>query len=225
MANLIFDYDGTLHDSIHIYAPAFRLSYEHLVQRGLAVHREWTNTQISYWLGYSAKDMWENFMPELSQLEKDFCSRIIGKEMVRFIQEGKARLYPNAGAVLQKLREEGHNLIFLSNCKRSYMQANREYFNLDQFFSAFYCTEDFEFAPKWQIFNIIRAKCSGNFLVIGDRWQDIEVATRHHLLSIGCTYGYGSDEELRDATIWVSSTVEILDALATVLRDGKSEYY
>jgi phosphoglycolate phosphatase len=224
MMNLVFDFDGTLHESFHIYAPAFRLSYGHLVGKGLAPPREWTDTEISRWLGFSSKDMWARFMPKLPQPEKDLCSRIIGNEMVRLIHAGKAKLYPDTLAILQQLKDAGHNLIFLSNCKHSYMQTHREYWGLDQYFSAFYCTQDFGFAPKWQIFSTIRSSCSGSFIVIGDRWQDIEVAVHYDLLSIGCTYGYGNVDELRDATIRVSSTEGILNAITTVLYEGKTEH-
>lgn len=80
-------------------------------------------------------------MPELPQLEKDLYGGIMGAKMVRLIHAGKAK---------------GYKLIFLSNCKHSYMQAQREYWGLDKYFSAFYCTEDFGFAPKWKIVNTIR---------------------------------------------------------------------
>lgn len=213
MANLIFDYDGTLHESLCIYAPAFRLGYSYLVGKRLAPEREFSDAEISRWLGLSVKDMWQRFMPELPQPERDGCSGMIGDEMVRLTLAGKARLYPGANAVLRKLKAAGHHLIFLSNCKHSYMQAHREQFGLQQHFSEFYCTEDFQFAPKLQIAELILARVSGKCIVIGDRWQDIEIAIRHQLFSIGCVYGYGGTEELNDATIQVSSIEGILDAV------------
>ncbi len=213
MANLIFDYDGTLHESLCIYAPAFRLGYSHLVMKGLAADKEFSDTEISHWLGFSAKDMWEGFMPELPQPERDLCSEIIGNEMSRLTQVGRAKLYPGSETVLQQLKAAGHSLIFLSNCKHSYMRAHREHFGLEQYFSTFYCTEDFNFAPKWQIAEQVLAEVSGKCIVIGDRWQDIEIALRHQLLSIGCAYGYCSADELKGATIQVFSVEDILDAV------------
>lgn len=213
MANLIFDYDGTLHESLCIYAPAFRLGYSHLVRKGIVADKEFSDAEISRWLGFSAKDMWENFMPELSQPERDLCSEIIGDEMVRLTLAGKAKLYSGTETVLQQLRALGHNLIFLSNCKHRYMKAHRKHFKLEQYFSTFYCTEDFNFFPKWQIVKSIMVEVSGKFIVIGDRWQDIEIALRNQLLSIGCAYGYCSLDELNSATIQVFSVEGILDAV------------
>lgn len=219
MANLIFDYDGTLHESLCIYAPAFRLGYSHLVRKGLASDKKFSDAEISQWLGFSAKDMWENFLPELPQLEKDLCSRIIGDKMIRLTLAGKAKLYPGAKTVLRRLKATGHNLIFLSNCKHSYMQAHREQFSLERYFSAFYCTEDFNFAPKWQIAESILEEFSGKCIVIGDRWLDIEIAHRHQLLSIGCAYGYGSTDELNRATIQVPSVEGIIDAVVKCVHN------
>lgn len=214
MANLIFDYDGTLHESLRIYAPAFRQGYANLVGRGLAPDIEFSDVEISQWLGFSVKEMWERFIPELSQQERDLCGGIIGDEMVRLTLAGKAKLYPGAEAVLRRLKVAGHRLIFLSNCKHSYMSAHRECFELGQYFSAFYCTENFNFNPKWQIAKSILAEFPGKSIVIGDRLQDIEIALRHGLPSIGCAYGYCMPDELKDATTQVFSVEDILAAVA-----------
>lgn len=214
--NLIFDYDGTLHNSIHIYAPAFRHAYEHLVMLGKAKPREWTNREISQWLGLSSKDMWNRFMPNLSQAVQDECSSIIGNLMLELVQQGKAVLYPSVLEVLHKLKSKGYNMIFLSNCKHSYMKAHIEEFHLDDFFSDFYCTEDYDFKPKFEIFKIIKKNNPGEFIVIGDRYQDIEIAKIHELHSIGCGYGYGMESELFSATVIVQTPIEILRGLVVI---------
>ena len=63
--NIVFDYDGTLHETIRIYAPAFRMNYRILVEQGLAAPREFTDDEIGRWLGYTAADMWNAFAPQL----------------------------------------------------------------------------------------------------------------------------------------------------------------
>ncbi|MEF9922302.1 MAG: HAD family hydrolase, partial [Anaerovoracaceae bacterium] len=88
MATLVFDYDGTLHECIKIYAPAFRKAYAHLVSCGLMPERIWKDDEISIWLGYSSKDMWNSFAPKLSQEQKMYCSQLIGDEMERLIESG-----------------------------------------------------------------------------------------------------------------------------------------
>ena len=36
MTTLLFDYDGTLHESLRLYAPAMQDAYDHLTARGFA---------------------------------------------------------------------------------------------------------------------------------------------------------------------------------------------
>lgn len=210
MTNLLFDYDGTLHNSIKIYAPAFRTAYTYLTENGLAKPQIFTDKEISYWLGFTAEDMWKSFLPNLPEKEKKKCSAMIGKEMISLINKGMAELYPQAETILQKLKDLGYHLIFLSNCKRAYMEAHIKQFRLERFFSAFYCSEDFGFSPKHEIFKIIKTEYPGDFIVIGDRFQDMEIADKYNLQSVGCIYGYGSFDELKNATWKIEQLSDLL---------------
>lgn len=211
MKYIIFDYDGTLHNSIKIYKPAFMKAYDYLVANGYANKREFEEEEISRFLGLSATDMWNTFMPNLPKNEKEKCSSIIGESMIEYIDKGKAKLYDGTIETLNKLNEYGYKLIFLSNCKSSYMNKHIERFNLDKYFIDFYCSEDFDFIPKYEIFRLIKGKYQGEFIVVGDRFVDMELAKKHNLFSIGCGYGYGNNDELKDADYIIDNINEIID--------------
>ena len=104
---LFFDYDGTLHDCIRIYAPAFRRVYPELVTAGFAAPRTFSDPELSQWLGLSVSDMWNRFMPELPQERKDYYGSRIGDEMLRLINGGLAALYPGTEETLEFLRSRG----------------------------------------------------------------------------------------------------------------------
>lgn len=196
---LIFDYDGTLHDSIRIYAPAFRKGYSELVRQERLPEQQFSDAEISRWLGYSVQEMWQLFMPELPQKTKEACSRMIGDEMVRLTKEGKAVLYPGALETLEQLKAD-YRLILLSNCKQSYLEAHRCFFNLNRYFDVCHCAEDYHFMPKWKILQTILKNSGWNkALVIGDRLQDMEAARLNSLPAVGCAYGYGNQRELTGA--------------------------
>ena len=214
--NLVFDYDGTLHDCIRIYAPAFRRAWAHLVSLSLAQARAWEDREVSRWLGIRPGEMWDAFMPALPRDIKDECSRIIGDEMLRLTREGRARLYPQALRTLEQLKRSGHTLIFLSNCKRAYMLAHRECFRLDDYFAAFYCAEDFAGQAKHEIFGRVMKNSTGEFVVIGDRVHDMEIAQIYGLKAIGCGYGYGEPWELAKADFIAAGAGEILLYLASL---------
>lgn len=213
MTNLLFDYDGTLHNTIKIYAPAFRTAYTYLVKNGFADVKEFTDREISYWLGFTADEMWKGFLPSLSEVERKKCSTIIGNEMLSLINKGMAELYPKAEDTLQELKDIGYNLIFLSNCKRAYMEAHIRQFRLHHFFSSYYCSEDFGFIAKYEIFKSVKVHCPGDFIVIGDRFHDMEIAKKYNLISVGCTYGYGTAEELKNATWRIEKLSDLLKLL------------
>lgn len=218
---IIFDWDGTLHDTAHLYGCAFRKAYAWLEDGGYVPRRTYTDEETSIFLGMSAPDMWKVFMQQLSENDqhtlggiarslrekgmvipclpdsvKNQASTMIGEEMTAAILAGEACLYQGVPEMLTKLREWGYQLVFLSNCKHAYMEAHRERFHLDQWFSGFYCCEDYGFVPKEQIFPDIRYHFPGKFIMVGDRAADLRVAQIHHLASIGCAYGFGTRQEL-----------------------------
>ena len=213
MKNLIFDYDGTIHDSMRTYAPAFRSTCKWLCEREYIEDVGYTDRQISYWLGFNSTDMWEKFQPDLPIEIREQARIKLGKDMAERIENGEGALFANAEQVLKTLRDSGYNLIFLSNCRIEYMERHRRVFRLDRYFSKFYCCEEFDFIPKYEIFRKIRPAHEGEYIVIGDRFHDIETAVRNNLKSIGCGYGYGTPEELTEADIIVNDITEIPEAV------------
>lgn len=207
--NIIFDWDGTLFQTAPIYGKAFRKVYQNLVKEGLAKERYFSDEEMSKYLGMNSIDMWNSFMPELAETKKNESSALVGSEMISLIDNDEAKLFDNTKETLDKLVEDGNTLIFLSNCKHKYLEANREKFKLDKWFSDYYCCEDYNFIPKEEIFLSFKDKFKGLFIVVGDRGSDIKVASDNNLLSIGCIYGYGNSDELSEATYLIENIREI----------------
>ena len=76
--NIIFDFDGTLNDTSATYVPAFRLAYAHLVEIGYASPRSFSREEIMRWVGYSIKDMWDAFAPDLESAPASSAARWTG---------------------------------------------------------------------------------------------------------------------------------------------------
>ncbi|WP_295077278.1 HAD family hydrolase [Ruminococcus sp.] len=209
MTNLIFDYDGTLHNSMLTYAPAFRDTMKWLSDNGYIAEKEYSDNEISCWLGFNSTDMWNSFHPELDPEIREKARLMLGRDMAERIDNGEGALYDGAEETLSELKKRGYTLIFLSNCRFHYLERHRRVFGLDRFFDHYYCCEAFDFIPKYKIFPKIAPAHKGNFIVIGDRFHDIETAVRNGLPSIGCSYGFGSPEELSGADIIVDSITGI----------------
>ena len=213
MTNLIFDYDGTIHNSMLTYAPAFRDTMKWLSDSGYIEPKTYDDKEISYWLGFNSTDMWGQFHPELDISIREKARRMLGDNMAERVERGEGSLYDGAEDVLSELHESGYRLIFLSNCRFHYLERHRRVFALDRFFDAYYCCEAYGFIPKYEIFRSISAENEGDHIVIGDRFHDIETAVKNGLPSIGCGYGYGTPDELSAADMIVNDIREIPDAV------------
>lgn len=218
MVNLIFDYDGTVHNSMMTYAPAFRNTYKWLSDNGYCPPREFADEEISYWLGFNSTDMWQSFMPGLDPEIKERCRIMLGNDMARRVENGEGELFRYAEETLLALKAEGYSLIFLSNCRIHYMERHKRVFGLDRFFDSFYCCEEFGFIPKSDIFPKIKPRHEGGFIAVGDRFHDIDMAVKNRFSSIGCGYGYGTAGELSAADIIVNDIRELPQAVGRLLH-------
>ncbi|MGI6216862.1 MAG: HAD family hydrolase [Coriobacteriales bacterium] len=221
MATLVLDYDGTIHDTNRIYAPSVRLVYADLVGRGLAPMRNFTDEEIASFIGWKADELWGAMVPDLSKDLQVKSIEAVARNMGCLIESGEARLYPGAEEALDELKKAGHELIFLSNCLHSYMEMHRKVFELDRFFSGFYCTEDYNYLSKPEIFEYVKRDfgdpSTKTYIAIGDRLHDIELATSAGLLSIGCLYGFGRPGELDPATIKIDDVRKMPEAVEELL--------
>ncbi|SFC16216.1 phosphoglycolate phosphatase [Alkalibacterium subtropicum] len=206
---IIFDYDGTLHDSSRIYIPAFKRAYAYLVENEQAPEKVFQDQEITRWLGYSKKEMWELFMPHLVDAHKNEASRLIGETMVDKISRKEAHLYPDALETLAYLKEK-YTLIFLSNCSIDYMESHADMFNLRDYFTDMYCTEMYDFKKsKKEIVADFKHKYPSEYAIVGDRHQDLEVGELDQTYAIGCSYGFGQKEELAQADNVISDIAEL----------------
>lgn len=210
---LLFDYDGTIHETLRIYEPAMRNAFCWLRENKGIVVPEVSSEKIASWLGMSSIDMWNSFMPQLSDELKAEVSSRVADEMARLTYEHKGKWYPYIKESLVNLKALDYTIIILSNCRSSYKKAHWEVFNMAAVVDDFYDCESFNYKPKEEIFLDIKKKYSGSYIVIGDRDSDLKCARVNSLPFIGCLYGYGSPDELSGADILISSPYELISAV------------
>jgi len=213
LRTLFFDYDGCLHSSLKIYAPAFRAAQDFLVAHGLATPRIWSDSEIQPWIGLPPTDMWQRFRPDLSPDMARQASQIITAHMLMAVQKGCAVLYPHAEEVLQILAAQGLNLVLVSHCKSAYLDAHTQQFHLDRFFRQLIASENYGYQGKATILAQLSPLYPGPYAMIGDRASDIAAGRANHMLTIGCTYGYAAPGELDQADLQISSIEDLLQVL------------
>ncbi len=210
---IFFDYDGTIHNSIKIYAPAFRKAYDYLIEKEVVSNKIWSDDEISYWLGFSVEAMWQQFMPDLDSKLGDEASKMIGEEMLRLINKGEVVFYDGAVETLSYLKEKGYRLIFISNCSISYRDIARDMLGLGKYFEEMVCSEEYGYIPKHEILSMIKDKYPQKMVMIGDRFQDIEAGTKNGIQTIGCSYGFHRPDELNEADLIINDIKELMNIL------------
>ncbi len=216
MANIILDFDGTIHDCAKIYVPAFRVGHKYLIDNNLLDYKYYSDEEIVSYLGYSPKAMWDSFAPTLTSDIKDTVTQIVYEEMKKLTLNGKSVLYNGSKEALKKLCDMGHKLFFLSNCANNYMELHKQAHGLSEFYTDFFCSEDFGYIPKPEIFTSIKEKYNDDYIIVGDRYLDLETAWKHDLKSVGCTYGYCEPHELDKATVLISDVSQLPDAVKRI---------
>lgn len=210
---LIFDYDGTIHDTLHIYEPVMRDTYHWLAQEGYVEEKPLAQARIAGWLGLNAKEMWEDFQPQLAEEIREQAAKRNGDGMVARVRDHEARWYASAKSTLDLLKQNGYPMIVLSNCKIGYRTAHWEEFRMERWFDRFYDCESYGFAPKTQIIKEILPQYDAPYVVIGDREKDLACARAADAAFIGCLYGYGSREELSGADALIKDIGELPNVL------------
>lgn len=208
---LIFDYDGTLQETMRIYKPAVQKAVTWLRSQAVEAD-EPADEKISSWLGMNTDEMWNNFMPELSDELTEKAGCIIGREMNRIAASGGAAWFDGAEQMLDFLKAEDYEMVVLSNCTKAYAALHYKVFGMKKWFTDFVDCESFGNIPKSDIAKEI-ADIKRDIIVIGDRSSDLAAAKAVNGAFVGCVYGYGSQGELDGADELVKNPFEIAPAV------------
>ena len=215
---LIFDLDGTLHDSKLLV---------------LKVH-EACVTELHYkisnelFLGLFGKPIHE-VREELSvNLTNDQISAFLDcyfTKLLEKVNQGEACLYTGSSEVLDILKETGWKLAICTNVHTPFIKVYREIFNLDKWFSgkntSIYWSGKSNQENKtkeWMIQQILKELNSKAAIMVGDRKVDIDAARKNNLTTIGCLYGFGSREELKEADYFLNDIGELPELLQKIIH-------
>lgn len=211
---VVFDWDGTLHDTKKLYAESVRRAYSFLAKEGIVNEPcPYTDDYFAKYLGMTAREMWEDFMPGLDEELRARAEKIVGDSMVSLVRDGAAVLYDGVEAMFNKLTNHGYKLMILSNCKIAYLDAHREMFELDKWFTAYYPAQKYDFIPKEEILAQIMEQYPGEYVMVGDRFHDIRAGKCCGVKTIGCDYGFGEEQELASSDWIVGSIDELVETL------------
>jgi len=194
-ANILWDLDGTLTDPKEGIIRSIQYALEKFGQRVPPMD------ELLWCIGPPLYDSFPELVPGSS---KQDVQKLIDLYRERFSQVGLFEnfIYPEIPDLLAKLSEE--KKLFLATSKpHVYAKRIIEHFDLTDFFTCVHGSElSGERADKGDLIRYI-LKTEGiavdEALIVGDRKHDIFGAKKAGILSVGITWGYGSQKELEEA--------------------------
>jgi len=226
---VIFDTDGTLMDGrravIDAVCEALTATYDHFQLPPAIPDRE----RIGLAIGLPTSAFFRTaFDPATvpGELRDPFACEFEVQSTrleVAALRRGDSHLYDGAEDALATLRDRGHRLALFSNSSDPYFQAVIEVHRLDRWFDR---TLSLEYALRRRLARhkrgMVRYLAQGfeEVVVVGDRVHDIEAGRALGARTVGCRYGFGSDDELREADWTIGGIGEILQLPLTSVEVG-----
>jgi phosphoglycolate phosphatase len=205
---VIFDWDGTLCDSIEHIVEAMQGAAREV---GLAVP---TPAAIRDIVGLGLPQAIAQLFPELGEAEVKRLAASYSKLYVSSDQ-GPAPMYPGAMDTLHGLRDAGLELAVATGKSRRGLDRVLAGLGLEGFFDSTRCADETHSKPHPRMLNEImseRGKAAHEVIMVGDTEFDLAMAVNAGVSSIGVSYGVHAVERLRS-----HGPLAIVDALPDLL--------
>lgn len=208
---IIFDLDGTLVDSIPDLTDAvnhMRLTFS------LSLLSE---EEVTSLVGEGAMRLVEEALPGFNRADLQKGLECFLDYNFRHIID-KTGFYPGVIETLDILKDKGYVLAVASNKSELHCKEILRLLQADHYFSAILGAESAaERKPSpapilhlMQQFGVTNSET----VMVGDSINDIKAGKSAGVLTIGCTFGYGTSDELKDADGTVSSLRQIVTFLS-----------
>ena len=94
------------------------------------------------------------------------------------------------------------------NCGQNYFDANLEHLRLREVMDVAFCLDHLPSKIENVRAALVHLGCRDGVMV-GDRRADIDAGRANGLRTVGCTYGFGTREELADADFLIAAPREL----------------
>jgi len=208
---LIFDWDGTLMDSIDKIVICMQ---ELAREMALAVPAEQAVRDI---IGLSMPLAMEELFPHFSDDERRQMM-LRYREHYLVLNGTPSPLVDGVESVLDKLKSQGYRLAIATGKARAGLERILGETGLGHYFDSSRCADETQSKPHPQMLNEIIAElgiAAERALMIGDSLHDLNMANNAGIAAIGVDYGAHSAERLAQASplAIISSPQELLNHL------------
>lgn len=193
---LVFDWDGTLVDSIDRIVCSLQHASQHTVDISIS------KDQARNVIGLSLSEAISALHPELD-ISRDsiLLEQIADAYREHYVHRNTvpAPLFSGVEDLLDNLRSEGYTLAVSTGKSRSGLNHSMNEHNLTHYFSTTRCADESKSKPHPEMLHEILAELnfsSNQTLMIGDSEHDLKMACNAKVQSIGVTHGVHDVETL-----------------------------
>ena len=211
----LFDLDGTLVDSLEDLTDAVN----HI--RNAFSHPPLTAAAVRLKIGKGVRNLVQQTLPGATAADIDSAVGLF-LEYNRHHLVDKSRLYPGINDVLHSLAARDIRMAVITNKNEDLSVQMLHDLGIKTFFS---CISGGNTYPENKPSPLPLLKTSEALgvphhecVMIGDSNNDIHAGQRAGIATIGCTWGYGSSEELSGADACAASPRELLTLISAGLR-------
>ena len=200
MKHWFFDFDGTLCATEEDIKNAWRATVREL---GLEAER----FECLYYTGPSIDDMVRLMWPE--QADEALIAAVRAAFVVHYDSSGfpTTAPYPGVVARLEALKAQGDRIYIVTNKRFSATMAIVRKLGWENFFHDFYSADKYKDGPLGKLRKPAllaqamkeHGAVAAESIMVGDTRLDIEAGRANGLHTIGCTWGYGTRDELKTA--------------------------
>ena len=196
MKLIIFDLDGTLADSLPDLADATNFMLAQCNRGKLDPE------QVRKLIGQGARRLVERALEGAGEEEVEEGLKVFLAYNDRHIAD-RTRLYPGVPETLQRLSATGCQLAVVSNKNEALCRKLLRLFRIDHYFAAVLGADSLPFrkpSPE-PLLKLLRdfSVTPGEAVMVGDSINDIAAGKGAAVATVGCAFGYGDPDELRDA--------------------------
>ena len=174
---VIFDVDGTLHDTFRWWTPVIQAGIQRFAeQEGITLELP-DQASAEAVVGNRDAGVWGPFLPDgMKDRWRDLRSVVIPMEVAE-ISRGVDYLFPGVRELLTHLREVGVAVALASNCRDGYFRGVKEGQGLGDLVDHAFCLDSEGVDSTTDMLRLARAAVgAGRVVMVGDRDADQDAA-------------------------------------------------
>jgi phosphoglycolate phosphatase-like HAD superfamily hydrolase len=174
---VVFDVDGTLHDTFRWWAPIIRAGLQRFCREHGIDARMPSDSEAEAVVGMKDAGVWAPFLPEPHKHRWQELRAVVLPMEVEEVSRGVDHLFAGVRPLLVHLRAIGVRVALASNCRRTYMGAMQQGQGLAALSDWQFCLDSPGVQTKTDMLRLARATANAERVVmVGDREPDHEAA-------------------------------------------------